>query len=85
MMNKNERQLLAKLGLILTDLELGPEQDRNGEFITTGSFKIDNEVFRSMCYLIRLTEMIANTKNPACNKMFEQLVTMLELTRKEEG
>lgn len=89
-MNNHELQLLKKLGILITDLEYtrsepspydGSHGTVKGDVITTGSFEIDEDRFRPMCHLIRLVDMICESKNPGVNETFNHLVTMLELTK----
>ena len=87
-MNNADLTLLGKLGIDVTNLEywhdgVGMQEHPGGdpEIKTTGTFTIDENVFRPMCHLIRITDMIVESKNPAINEMYAQLVTMLELTK----
>ena len=91
-MNDNEQQLLARLGIIVTDLEyehaadlyLNPV-DSNDEVIETGRFRIDQSRFRPMCHLIKLVDMLAESKNPQIEEQFNHLVTMLFLTEDKKN
>ena len=89
-MNAVDHALLGKLGINVTKLEyqhngipISEQQHPGGDpdISTTGTFTIDETVFRPMCHLIRITNMIVESKNPAVNEMYNQLITMLELTK----
>ena len=89
-MNSADFVLLSKLGIDVTDMEftidgvpVGVKEYACGapEIKTTGTFTIDENVFRPMCHLIRITDMIVESKNPAVNEMYNHLITMLELTK----
>ena len=86
--------LLRKLGIIITETEYthneipcGMQQMRYQVAPVVnvrGTFYLDESVFRPMCRLIQLTDMIAESKNPVVNEMYEHLVTMLNLTKEEK-
>ena len=89
-MNAADHALLGKLGIDITNLEywhdgvptgMQNHPGGNPDIKTTGVFTIDENVFRPMCHLIRITDMIVESKNPAVNEMYAQLITMLELTK----
>lgn len=89
-MNRSEQQLLEKLGIMISGLEYeypepspynGSYGRPAGDVITTGNFMIDDSKFGPMCRLIHIVDMICESKNPAVNKQFEHLLTMLELTK----
>lgn len=89
-MNNADHELLNKLGIIINNLEYTHRgvptgmQDYPGgnpEIKISGTFTIDETVFRPMCRLIRITDMMVESKNPAVNEMYNQLITMLELTK----
>ena len=92
-MNAADHALLDKLGINITNLEYthneiqtGLQKHPGGEPVLTtrGTFYIDEDRFRPMCHLIRITDMIVESKNPAVSKMYEQLVTMLHLTEEKK-
>jgi hypothetical protein len=83
-MNEQEQKFLADLGIIVTDVsyEFAGSQDLvRDDLITTGAFVIDYSKFRSTCHLIKIVGMICESKNPAVAEMFDQLITMMELTK----
>jgi len=91
MPNINQK-LLAKLGLRVMDVkhthvplpirEMTHDTMENPvKVITEMKVEIDDERFYSMCHLIRFTDMMCESKNPAVHETYNHLITLLELSK----
>ena len=91
-MNTGEMELLGKLGIIVTKLEyvkrpmhireMSADSFEDPTVVEVrGKFVIDESRFRSMCHLVRLTDMMCESKNSAVHETYEHLITLLELSK----
>ncbi len=82
-MNENEIQLLEKLGIIVTDIVNDHDPRSPDGLLISGNFLIDESRFRPMCSLIKIVDMICESKSPGVEEQFNQLITMLNLTQEK--
>ncbi len=82
--NERDTYLLRKLGLEVTALTYERVSPHNDTIEVAGTFKLDDSVFRPMCRLIEIVDMMNESRNPAVMETFGHLITMLELSKKNK-
>ena len=95
-MTAEQIELLARFGLYITSVDyehehvnldgIGMQYQRDATVPGTirGEYRLDQHRFDPNCRFLRIVEMIVQSDNPAVQETFEQLITLLELT-KDEG
>lgn len=71
--------LLIRFGILVQDMTVDRYDMDN---TIRGTFILKEDVFRPMCHLIRIVDMINESKNPAIQETFGHLIEMLELSKK---
>jgi len=79
-MNQNEQLALAKLGLdiIATHRTL---KSSNTHCEIEYTVRVREDTFGPMIRLVGMVDAVSNSKNPGVEEQFNQLLTMLELTK----
>jgi len=83
-MMENDIELLEKLGINVIEVTEPMPKD-NADISMRGKFYIDDSKFIPMCRLVKIVDMICESKNPQINEQFNHLVTMLFLTEDKKN
>ena len=95
-MTTEQIDLLARFGIFVTRVDYEHEhinidglrhapRDAHVPTTITGEFRIDQHRFDPNCHWLRIMEMIIQSDNPAVQKTFEELITLLHLTDEGQG
>ena len=91
-MKQHDQDLLNKLGLQVIDIDYitrpmhiremsAADFEKPVKVAIQVKVEIDEERFYSMCHLIRLTDMMCESKSQAVQETYNHLVTLLELSK----
>jgi len=80
-MNQNEQLAMAKLGLDVIATHRSINSASNSHCTIEYTVRVREDTFGPMIRLVSMVDAVCNSKNPGVEEQFNQLLTMLELTK----